>query len=382
MSFRPSVIIATAVLLPALLAGCAAAPELEAADPGTAAPAAVKGGKRYYHHHRPTTTTTTVPGSTVPSTSVPPTTAPVPTTAPPTTVPSGGFVPAFPGDVAPGAVRWGAAVGGNADPARHESVAGVRMGLRRTFFSWSQRTGSMVSTAKGDLAAGRVPWVSIKPPSWADMANGTYDGQIDEMLRALDALNGPVWLTVHHEPEGGGGSKVADDPAGAPAWRAMQVRIRARMNALGTDNIAFAPILMAWTFNPSSGRNPADWWVDGVWDFAGNDHYMDKATATSVWSATWIKVNSFYASKGLKVALGEWGNVGTDGVAAAEMTDFYSRALASGSTPGTAQVIGMSYFDSNLNSPKTGGWELFGEPLNRFRQIMTLPGSVSANEVR
>ncbi|MCY1078888.1 hypothetical protein [Archangium lansingense] len=28
------------------------------------------------------------------------------------------------------------------------------------------------------------------------------DGEIDELLRALDALPGPVWLTLHHEPEG------------------------------------------------------------------------------------------------------------------------------------------------------------------------------------
>jgi hypothetical protein len=290
-------------------------------------------------------------------------------------------VPAFPGDVAPGVVRWGAAIGGNSDPARHESVAGTNLGLRRTFFSWSQRTGSLVNTARADLAAGRLPWVSVKPPSWADMGRGTYDAQIDEMLRALDSLGGPVWLTVHHEPEGGGGSKVADDPAGPAAWRAMQQRVRLRLDALRVDNVAFAPILMAWTFNPLSGRNPADWWVDGVWDFAGIDHYMDKESAPTVWSSTWIRVNSFYAGKGLKVALGEWGNVGVDAVAAAEMTDFYQRALASGSTPGVAQVIGMSYFDSNLNSPKTGGWELKGQPLDRFRQIMTMAPSVSAHEV-
>jgi hypothetical protein len=292
------------------------------------------------------------------------------------------FVPAFPGDVAPGSIRWGAAVGGNSDPSRHESVTGTQMGLRRTFFSWQQRTGSMVRTARADLAAGRLPWVSVKPPSWAAMANGTHDAQIDEMLRGLDGLTGPVWLTVHHEPEGGGGSKVADDPAGAPAWRAMQRRIRARMDALGTDNVAFAPILMSWTFNPQSGRNPADWWVDGVWDFAGNDHYIDRAAATTVWSATWVRVNTFYAAKGLKVALGEWGNVGRDATTANEMSDFYQRSLASGLVPGTAQVIGVAYFDSNLNSPKTGGWQLFGEPLNRFRALMTAPSSIRANRTR
>jgi hypothetical protein len=37
---------------------------------------------------------------------------------------------------------------------------------------------------------------------------GQHDREIDELLRALDALPGPVWLTLHHEPEGGAGSNT------------------------------------------------------------------------------------------------------------------------------------------------------------------------------
>ena len=353
MSFRPTNTIIAALLLPVLVAGCAAAPGADPQRPG-AAP------------------TTTAPGGTGVVGGVRPT---------PTTVAPRGFVAGFPGDVAPGAVRWGAAIGGNADPARHESVAGTSMGLRRTFFQWRQRTGSMVRTASADLAAGRLPWVSVKPPSWAAVANGRHDAEIDQMLRALDALGGPVWLTVHHEPEGGGGRNYPDDPGGASAWRGMQLRVHQRMVALGTDNIAFAPILMSWTFNRLSGRTPADWWVDGIWDFAGIDHYIVKSAAPSVWDSDWRAVLDFYAAKGLKVAVGEWGNRGTDATAAAEMTDFYQKALASGSTPRSTQVIGLAYFDSGLNS-STGSWELQGEPLNRFRQLMRPPTSLRVRTVR
>jgi hypothetical protein len=42
-------------------------------------------------------------------------------------------------------------------------------------------------------------------------------------------------------------------------------------------------------------------------------------------------------------------------------------------------VIGLSYFDSSLNSPM-GSWELQGAPLTRFRQIMQLPTSIHARE--
>jgi hypothetical protein len=309
--------------------------------------------------------------------STPTTTAPPTTTTPPP--PATGWRAQYPGDVAPGKVRWGAAIAGNADPARHESVAGRALGVRRTFFQWTQRTGSMVDTARGDLAAGRLPWVSVKPPSWAAMAAGTHDAEIDQMLRALDGLNGPVWLTVHHEPEGGAGVNSPDDPAGAAGWRAMQIRVRQRLDALGVDNVAFAPILMSWTFDSRSGRNPADWWVDGIWDFAGNDHYWDKESgAIGVNDTAWTNTVNFYSAKGLDLALGEWGNRGTDTTAANEMQAFYNAALASG-TSGRSQIVALSYFDSDLNSP-TGGWSLYGEPLTKFRQLMTASTSLLVNQ--
>ena len=110
----------------------------------------------------------------------------------------------FPGDVAPGYVRWGAAVGGNSDPTqRHESPSGKSMGIRRTYYSWAERDTTMVDTARSDLAE-RSPSLGVdQDAGWALMASGQYDGEIDSMLRALDDVGGPVWLTVHHEPEGG-----------------------------------------------------------------------------------------------------------------------------------------------------------------------------------
>lgn len=357
----------------------------------------------------PATTTTTTTAATVPAapTTVPPTTAAPTTTVAPTTtakpatttttttvkpttttttVPAPPATRAFPGDVPRGYVRWGAAVGGNGDPtARHETPAGTTLGLRRTYWSWSQRTTSMITTARADLTAGRLPWVSIKPPAnpgWADLAAGRYDTDLDAMLRALDNLGGPVWFTLHHEPEGGGGVPAgqSDDPGGPTAWRAMQTHVRARMNALGTHNIAFAPILMSWTFSPNSGRNPADWWVPGIWDFAGIDHYVESEShpGPGVNDTLWNLTKTFYAARGLKLALGEWGDRGTDTRAADEMTNFYNQALASGDT-NNPQVIGLAYFDSDLNSP-TGGWALTGEPLTRFHQLMATPTSLHANQ--
>ena len=280
--------------------------------------------------------------------------------------------------MAPGSVRWGAAVDGNGDPAKHEGPAGRSMGLRRTFYQWSDRAGKMATVAAADLAAGRVPWVSTKTPGWSAMASGALDGEIDQMIRALDALNGPVWLTVHHEPEGGAGVNSPDDPGGPAAWQAMQVKVRQRIDALGADNISFAPILMSWTFNPASGRNPADWWVPGIWDLAGIDHYMyDEAKAGMV-TADWLAVRSYYGARGLDLAVGEWGNRGTDTQATAEMQQFYDHALGSATDGRGSQVVGLSYFDSDLNSPQ-GGWTLQGGPLTLFRQLMSGQASLLAD---
>ena len=286
---------------------------------------------------------------------------------------------AFPGDVRPGLIRWGAAIDGNADPARHEGPTAVPLGLRRTFFQWSQRETSMVTTAKGDLTARRVPWVSVKTPGWSAVASGAHDVEIDAMLRKLDALGGPVWLTVHHEPEGGAGINFPDDPGGAAAWRAMQQRFRARMTAVGTKNIAFGSILMSYTWDSTSGRNPADWWVADTFDFAGIDHYIQKESTTSVNTPVFKSVRSFYGTRGVPIAIGEWGNRGTDAAAANEMQGFYNLAVGSATDGAGARILGMAYFDSNLNSP-SGGWSLTGEPLNRFRALMGAPTSVLSRQ--
>jgi hypothetical protein len=285
---------------------------------------------------------------------------------PPTT-----FVPKYPAQPKPGMLFWGASVGGNSDPvARHEQPSGETLSVRRTFWSWDKRTGSMITTAKADLAAGRLPWVSIKPPpppSWAAMGAGTYDAEIDQMLNALRGLPGPVWLTVHHEPEGGGGVNAPDDPGGPSAHVAMNRRVRERMTALGVTNVALAPILMAWSFTTQSGRDPNQWWAPGIYDFFGTDHYTDYEA--SLVNSTFQLVRTWAATKGVDVAVGEWGMRGTDAAAGDRVRAWYEAAIASQSDGKGARVVGLCAFDSGLNSPD-GSWELVGSQLEAFWQLL------------
>jgi hypothetical protein len=305
-----------------------------------------------------------------PPPSDPPPSDPPPPEQPPTP-PPGPSGNGYPGEPPNGTLVWGASITGNGDPvSRHEQPSGHALTLRRTFWQWSQRTGSMINTAKGDLAAGRLPWVSVKTPGWQAMANGKHNSEIDSMLRALDALNGPVWLTIHHEPEGGGGRNVPDDPGGPSAHVAMNKQVRARMTALATDNISLAPILMTYSWTKYSKRNPDEWWAPGIYDFLGVDHYRD--AETSMLTSTWFEVRQWAAARGVDVAVGEWGMRGSDNAAGQRVHEWYDHAVGSYRDGRGARVIGLSAFDSSLNT-RTGSWVLKGKQLEAFHDLLNDP---------
>ncbi len=305
----------------------------------------------------------------------------------------------FPGDPNPlvtGKAYWGAAISGNGDPSRHESATGKALSIRRTFWGWND--AKMISTAKNDLAANRLPHVSIKTPGWSAVASGKHDGELDNMLRQLDAAGGPVWFTVHHEPEGGGDGGGVDDPAGASGWREVQKRVRARMDALGTKNIAFMPVLMTWTWDSRSNRKPADWWVDDIWDAYIVDSYAEKEGVGPLEVTGWKNFTKWIEAKGLPYGTAEWGLRTVEGgswskkvenglpwtnaeckpdnmvlkptteqqeqVAASNMQAFWDWGFAN-----KKDVIAHTYFDSCLNSKK-GPWTLAKGQLTRFQQIL------------
>ncbi len=354
-----------------------------------------------YSRHIVTFTVNNTNGGVQPST---PTTPTTPTTTIPVSPQNPTTIQKFAGDVSVGNVRWGAGIGGNSDPvARHGAELGNRMGLRRTFWSMNNTSG-LLSTAKTDLAAGRVPWVSVKlNGSWKENGDGKYDAQMTALLTQLSALDGPVWFTAHHEPEGGCRNSCAangmDDIGGPSEWLRMQAntsKLLAQLRAQGKgNNIAFAPILMGWTWEPQSGRTPTQWYQAGIWDFAGIDVYTEKEATTSPFIANGLPaVRKFYGERGLKVAIGEWGvhtqnssemsagekpTADEERIAGDRVRAMYRDILTSGTDGKGAQIIGAAYFDSGLNSP-TGSWELTGNQLSAFRELLVQPTSVKAKQ--
>ena len=76
----------------------------------------------------------------------------------------------YPGQPRVGSLYWGTASGSFDVASRYEGPTGASLSIHRTYYPWAQRTTGLVTTAQNDLAKNRLPWVSVKTPSWAEMA--------------------------------------------------------------------------------------------------------------------------------------------------------------------------------------------------------------------
>lgn len=102
------------------------------------------------------------------------------------------------------------------------------VGVHRMYFGSTDTPTTAANAASNAHAHGRIPWQSFKLPfTWASGASGGGDSWATAMAAALGALDGPVWVMLHHEPEGDG--VIAD-------WRNMQARLMPIFKAY--DNIA------------------------------------------------------------------------------------------------------------------------------------------------
>ena len=264
----------------------------------------------------------------------------------------------------------GAAYGSNTDPAAMEAATGSRLGVRRTYFQGSQ-VDKAVAVSKSDIAAGRLPWISFKlPMSWEDMAAGKGDAWALDLSRKLAALDGPVWVAFHHEPEKDG--NIA-------AWRAMQERL-APLVRNAAPNVAFTVITTGW--NQLYG--PAEYQLANIWprgvkiDVAGFDvynfHLTTRSDGSMLTKADRIKSDYFD-----KLATWAKANDTTWALAETGQTD-ESFAIDPGWIPRThAEMeatggVAMAYFNTALNS---GGQHLPGGEPGQDRGLRSGPAEGS-----
>ena len=188
----------------------------------------------------------------------------------------------FPGDPGQGRLYLGASVDPAADIDAFSAQVGG-MGAERVFCEHDD-IDKALSRSIAAVAGGRLPMVSIKPPaSWRDVAAGTCNAWLDELLDGLAAINSPLCLTVHHEPE-----NDADGVDNTP-WthRAMTEFVLERA-ASRAPKVNVHQILMRWTFTSQSGRKPRQW-ISKAPTLFGVDAYNPWQPATT---KRWMSLRS------------------------------------------------------------------------------------------
>jgi hypothetical protein len=295
-----------------------------------------------------------------------PSTAPLPTTASP--VPSASTVPTqglrFAGQPSLGNVYYGASVPHHRSLAAWEKELGSSLALNRSYFSPDRNeTAQLVHRCRDDLAHARLPHVSIKPwGTWREIADGAHDDWLAEMLGPLGEEAGPVFLTLHHEPE--------NDARGLGMQPSDYVAMQRRAIGLAAElapQVTVVPILQQWTFDPSRHDiDPASWIVPEA-SVIGVDLY-------NPWSPTNRKPWRSFGSKADEViswfgdtplAIGEYGcreDPEIPGLAAEWLRDAAEYARMH-------NIVSMSYFNSGVGS-EDGSWTLTGATEQAFAELL------------
>jgi hypothetical protein len=314
------------------------------------------------------TATVTAPGPTATVTAPGPTatvTAPRPTgtTKPPKPTATG--TPTSPTTTPTGSNQMpyvGAAVSGNSSPASMEASAGRVLGLHRTYWNYGNVAAS-IKSATADATAGRIPWLSYKlSVSWADAAAGKADAATQALAAQLATVPGPVWVAIHHEPEGDG--NLSD-------WVALQKRLLPILAQ--APNVRTSVIFTAWdTFdsgNPAYSLNAL--WPGNMVDIMGVDAYNRYGDATHA-NKGWQEMSHFYdeiapaaKARGVNWAIAETGY--TD-AAAAKDPDWLTRAFDDMANQKTLPGLGLCYFNSSANS--VGSWPLNAVKDKKFDAIL------------
>lgn len=266
----------------------------------------------------------------------------------------------------------GGATGSNALPTRIESLAGVKFGVRRTYWNLDNISAAM-SACRQDHEAGRVPYISFKlQTSWTNAADGAVDSRIKGLRDQLASLDKEVWVALHHEPEG-------DEPD-IQEWVRMQRHLGPILKEAG-DHVKLHIVLTG--YHQREGMRE-DWSLDALWPGApfeavGLDAYQLYASqGGKVQSWTDLNTHLKFYGDWAKRNGAAWGLAET-GISDDAYTSRFSEQAAIW-IPDTIKTIeeqGGSFFcwfDTELNSSTT--WRIapgsekerqFVQALQRYR---------------
>jgi hypothetical protein len=288
--------------------------------------------------------------------------------------------PAWPGQV-PGKFYLGMSCGG-ACPAK-ASELGQPYGVQRIFDRWGDWAGLSKDIAAEHLA-GRLPWVSIKPPSdapggWQAVANGSLDDQISALAEHLKLTEDqPVLLTFNHEPSNDG------TEADGRLWAAAYTHFHDVLAAHGgLVNVADPPIVGDWLFNPQNkSQDPANWLTEDVLSrapFLGIDLYENGSGET--FAERIPRILDWLAAHGhpdMMIGIGETGS--TDAAyQESSAVGWIDQSLA-WVAANTDKVGVVSYFNSTANSKSEVYWPLdeSAAKLDAYREWLDSPTTVDS----
>jgi hypothetical protein len=253
----------------------------------------------------------------------------------------------------PCGILVGGAYGGNSDATPWEDQLGRTLGVQRRYYT-AGGVDSAVAFCKDALAHHRLPWISFKLPlSWPDMAAGKGDAWAAGLVSKLDALDGPVWLAFHHEPEGDGDILV---------WRGLQERLGPLVHRY-SDNVAYSVVLTGWHQLYGNARYRLDNMMPRTKvDILGFDLYEKYGTLSSTgavvtswtdWANGYFKPLSSWA----KAHDAAWGlaEVGYDDEAHAADPTWISDNVKLASQYGAQ---GWAYFNTTINNREGSDWAL------------------------
>ena len=255
----------------------------------------------------------------------------------------------------PGRIYLGLAVQGN--PSRGLADAGP-VGMFREYFSWN--SGGEIADITSNQAAGRLPWVSFRPPTeqrgaWAAVASGRYDADLRARARGYAQLSKPVVVTFSHEPQ-------CDANIGTPAeFAAAWCRVHDVMKSeTGLKNVVSVPIIGEWVFNPiNKGPDGAAYLTAAVLSrahFIGVDLYQNNSGGT--YADRLPRILSFLDASGhsnLMIGIGETGATNGFGVPSGAAWWNTSWTWAAGHTD---RVGAISYFNSLAFNNSGENWLL------------------------
>lgn len=272
--------------------------------------------------------------------------------------------------------------GGTASIQSVEDDLGSTVALHRIYYSAGAGTTGMAALIASDHANNRIPWISWKLPvgiDWVAAAAGDADSWMTNIASIVDGVTtGPVWIAIHHEPEGDGAE--AD-------YRAMQAHLLPFFSG--------AHVLKTIIIAGYQAANGGAWaWEDGypgdgIFDVMAFDPYnLAHSNLGSSWYEfgadkpgyfpalqTWCATHPTGATDGgpIRWAVAETGwtddafDLGTDdlgGTPLGPAEDWFMRVRANAITYGG---IALTYFGVDYEPP-TNQWNWTHDPVGPLKE--------------